>query len=131
MTKNSINFQIVIILSLAAWVLSGCSSGEEAFPKGLFQLDTFENYYEFFEDGTFTWGDSSDKPMIKGEYTIDGDKITFHSEKMIDGSPGGCSDDGIYTWEYKDKALSFDKVTDSCSARIHETDDKVFDPVGE
>ena len=86
----------------------------------------FEKYLEFFEDGTFTWGYDEDNPVGQGQHTIDGQRISFHSESIIDGSARGCPAKGWYNWEYKNKVLSFEQDTDLCAQRIEDTDGKSY-----
>ena len=118
--------RIAFILVVAALALSGCSNADEPFPTGAFEWKT-SKYYEFFEDGTWTWGKEEDKPILRGQYSVDGNTVKFYSESMFDGSAGGCGDnEGTYSWVYLDKVLSFEKVDDTCSPRISDNDGKDY-----
>lgn len=65
--------------------------------------------------------------MLRGQHTVDGNMVTFHSESKFDGSAGGCGDnEGTYTWAYVDKVLSFEKIDDTCGPRISDNDGKDY-----
>ncbi len=98
----------------------------EPFPTGTFKWMT-SKFYEFFDDGTWTWGRAQDEPMLRGEYTVEGDIVTFHSESMFDGSVGGCgTNEGTYAWAFVDNVLSFEKIDDTCRPRISDNDGKDY-----
>jgi hypothetical protein len=120
-----IHHRIAVVLILAGVALSACSDAVETFPTGAFQWKTSQ-YYEFFEDGTWIGGSVQDEPMLQGQYTVDGNMITWHSESMIDGSAGGCGNEGTYTWAYVDKVLSFERVDDTCGPRFWNIDGRDF-----
>ena len=117
MSKKQVYFRILLFLIVSTLFLGSCSSPGDPFPTGKFSYKELR-HYEFFDDGTWTWGEKFDEPMIKGSYKVKGNIITFHSVTMINGSLVGCGDnEGEYTWVYEDEVLSFEKLTDTCGPR--------------
>jgi hypothetical protein len=126
MSARLINVRIVFILVVSALTFSSCSDAGETFPTGAFQWND-SKYYEFFEDGTWTWGSAHDKTILRGQHTVEGNIVKFHSESMFDGSAGGCGEiEGTYSWAYVNKVLSFERVDDTCGPRINDTDGKDY-----
>ena len=50
---------------------------------------------------------------IKGEYTVDGDKITMQDKEgeMM------CADKGVYTFTVEGDAMKLERVEDACAGR--------------
>lgn len=113
--------RILFLLITCALFLSNCSSQAGAFPIGTFKTRG-ERRLEFFEDGTYTWG-LAETPFVQGQYNVDGQTITFHSETMVilDEGEEACPGEGSYTWVFKDDVLIMELQRDDCDSRIADT----------
>ena len=116
-------FRLPIFLFVVFLFLSGCSSESEDFMMGKYKANTRSYYLAFFEDRSFKFGTDKYKSSIQGQYRIEDQTITFHSETMIDsGKPTGCGEgEGSYTWFLKDKVLVMSLEDDNCVQRKRET----------
>jgi hypothetical protein len=114
--------RILFLLSTCALVLSSCSSRTGAFPIGAFKTIGLRSL-EFFEDGTYIWGFVG-TPLVQGQYDVDGQTITFHSETKVnvDQREEACPGEGSYTWVFEDNVLTMELVLDDCDDRIADTD---------
>ena len=118
-------FRLPIFLFVVFLFLSGCSNESEDFMMGKYKANTRSYYLAFFEDGSFKFGTDKYKSSIQGQYRIEDQTITFHSETMIDsGKPTGCGEgEGSYTWFLKDKVLVMSLEDDNCVQRKRETNE--------
>ncbi len=116
-------FRLAKFLFVVVLFLSGCSSQSEDFMMGKYKANGRSFYLEFSEDGTYTFGNEIDNPQIQGQYRIEGQTITFHSDRMFDsgGVPACGDEEGSYTWFLKDNVLVMDVEDESCSVRKGET----------
>ncbi len=102
----------MLILALVA---AGCQSSKKAEgpPDGEYSKS---GYLLTLEQGHFKLRD-----LEEGSYTIDGDKITFNTEKTLFESDDNCSKVTVYTyqWGFDTDAglLTFKPVDDPCSFR--------------
>lgn len=97
---------------LLAFVIYGCSSSTKDFPFGTYANSSGTSNYEFFADGTYTWGVNQNALSANGKYRVDGESFTFLGQ-----DDGGCPRDGNYIWSFKDNLLRFELVEDSCGSR--------------
>ena len=115
-------FRLPIFLSMVFLILTGCSSQSEDFLMGQYKANTRRFYLEFTEDGTYMFGNERGNPRIQGQYRIEGQTITFHSETMMGSDTmTACDGEGSYTWFLKDNVLVMDVEDDSCGIRRGET----------
>jgi len=97
------------VLSVVLVIVAGCASTTPEFPTGEF-VDVHGNTITFKADGKTTLREpASATEAASGEYSLDGDTITF--------SGGFCSGDGVYKWVLDGDELQFDVVSDECSER--------------
>lgn len=130
MTKQKSFGSVVFLLTISTLVLSGCSSQPESFPIGSFK-SVGSYYIDYFNDGTFTFGFQKDEPLVKGQYGVDGNTITFHSETMMDGAPSECTGEGSYIWDFEDNVLVMEIERDPCDLRAHQIDGVEYSPIEE
>jgi hypothetical protein len=104
---------IAFTLILTALVFAGCALSSQTFPTGKYS-DTFGNTITYSDDGKFTVVTSVGETIVQdGQYTIDGDVITFNESEICPPT------DGVYKWSYDDGAgiLQFETVEDDCPDR--------------
>ena len=141
MSKKLTKFRMVLLLMLGAMLFSSCAGSDveeqleptiesESFPTGTFfrQIGAGYTEFEFFGDGTYTWGFQKGTPVVGGEYDVDGQTLTFLSETvLLETFPENCSTiQGSYTWAFEDKVLLFEVDADDCEERAEEHDGKEY-----
>ena len=98
-----------IVLAVGLLVIVGCASTSSEFPTGEF-VDVFGNTIIYKADGKTAFREpASTSEAGSGEYSVDGDTITF--------SGGFCSGDGVYKWVLDGDELQFEVVSDECVER--------------
>ncbi len=102
----------------------------ESFPTGTFFREIGASYqeFEFFDDGTYTWGFVKGIPVVGGDYDVDGQTLSFLSETgLVETWVGDCATIlGSYTWTFEDKVLLIEVDTDDCEERAEEHDGKEY-----
>jgi hypothetical protein len=141
MSKKLSKFRVFLLLLLGAILLSGCAGSDveeqveptvesQSFPTGTFfrQIGAGYTEFEFFDDGTYTWGFRKGTPAVRGEYDVDGQTLTFLSETvLLETFPESCGDiEGSYSWALEDKVLLIELDTDDCEERAEEHDGKEY-----
>ena len=132
---------MVLLLMLGAILFSSCAGSDveeqleptvesESFPTGTFFREIGAGYreFEFYDDGTYTWGLQKGTPAVGGEYDVDGQTLTFLSEtRLLVTFPKDCGTiQGSYTWAFEDKVLLIEVDTDDCEERAEEYDGKEY-----
>ena len=122
--KHQKSFRTIVLSMLVlSIILSACNASSvknASFPSGKFVSSSDSNLvYEFNEDNTWAYYIGG-LMGAKGTYRIEGNKWVEEGTKE-------CNFEGVYTWTYDGKNLSFVlDGTDSCSPRKEATDGMTF-----
>jgi hypothetical protein len=120
------NWKHGVALLIAVILLSACASRPEEFPTGIFVRETVslsgpENMVIEMKDGHFSTSSSVFGELTEGEYTIDGDQVTFVEKQQSDAAKDLCRDSNeyVYRWGYNQdlQQLTFTLDDDPCMWR--------------
>lgn len=99
-------------------LLTACASAPAEFPYGEY-ASRGGRHIVLSEDGTWSFAIVAGQPLVTGDFTVDGRRITFGDETPAEGqNVPTCEEHGTYTWSFEDNELSFEPVgEDPCDHR--------------
>lgn len=112
------------IAGIALIGLAGaCSSDDqETFPIGVYtpvDATDEDGTMEYKDDGTYVMRSPTGTEITSGEYTIDGDQITFVDDRYCTLSQGADAATATYTWDWDGTEMTFaPEGEDACPARV-------------
>jgi hypothetical protein len=113
-----------VIAGIALLGLVGaCSDDEdESFPIGVYtaaDATEVDGTMEYKEDGTYVMLSPTGTEITVGEYTIDGDQITYVDDQYCTLAHGEEAARATYTWDWDGTEMTFElEGTDVCTARV-------------